>query len=198
MPSRSGFAGTLTLLLAAAPAPTADVVERVVAVVDGRPLLLSEVRLRQRLRGEALRTAAEGLADETLMYREAGRLPQAAVTPDEEAQAMATLRQKLPGGAPGDDALLRRLARRQVAILKYIEFRFRAQVRVTEDAVRAAHETSQAAGAPVRTYVEAADELRRRLEAAEMDARIEAWVKELRESAEIRYNDLSDTVPAPR
>jgi hypothetical protein len=36
------------------------------------------------------------------------------------------------------------------------------------------------------------------LEAAELDARIEAWVKDLRAAAEIRYNRVSRTVPATR
>jgi len=167
----------------------AEVVERVVGVVDGRPLLLSEVQLRQRLSGGDVRQAAEALADEALMYREAGRLPQAAVTASEEAQALQSLRLKLPAGFVAEEALLRRMARRQVAILKYIEFRFRPQVRVTEEAVRAAHAQAEGGGTPARPYAEAAADVRRALEAAEMDARIEAWVKELRAAAEIRYND---------
>lgn len=195
---RSRTARTVILVSLLASVASAELVERIVAVVDGRPLLLSEVRLRQALRGEGLRLAAEGLADETLMYREAGRLPQAAVTADEESQAVASLRQKLPQGASADEVLLRRIARRQVAILKYVEFRFRPQVRVSEEAVGAEHARSEAAGAPPRPYAEAAAEVRRALEAADLDARLEAWVKELRGGAEIRYNDLSDSAPGPR
>jgi hypothetical protein len=67
------------------------------------------------------------------------------------------------------------MARRQATILKYVDFRFRPQVRVTsEDA-----------------------EERARLEADDLDARIEAWVKDLRAGARIRYNRVS-TAPASR
>jgi hypothetical protein len=61
---------------------------------------------------------------------------------------------------------LRRLVRRQAAILKFVEFRFRPQVRVAADLPAEERDA----------------EMRRAL-----DERIEAWVKELRAGAEIRY-----------
>ena len=67
------------LLLLAAPA-RAGVVERILAVVDGGPVLLSEVALFEKVRGDTEREALDGLIDEQLMYREAARLPQAALT----------------------------------------------------------------------------------------------------------------------
>jgi hypothetical protein len=152
----------------------AHVVERVLAVVDGRPVLLSELRVAQQARGEDSGPALEALIDEHLMFAEALRLPQAALTDAEEAAAMASLSARVPSA--GDPDALRRMARRQATILKYVDFRFRPQVRATGEG----------------------PEEKARLEAAELDARIEAWVKDLRASADVRYNVLIRTGPASR
>jgi hypothetical protein len=105
----------LSLLLLAAPAG-AEVRERILAVVDDRPILLTEVRVVERVLGLDTAGALEKLIDEWLMFREAARIPQAAVAAEVE------------------EALRERLARR------------------------------------------------------DLSERIEAWVKELRAGAEIRYN----------
>ena len=79
-------------------------------------------------------------------------------------------------GVSGDADALRRMVRRQATILKYVDFRFRPQVRITAED----------------------PEEKALLEAAELDARIEAWVKDLRAAAEVRYNALNRTDPASR
>ena len=161
-------------------------VERILAVVDGRPVLLSEVAVFQKVRGEAERQALDGLIDEQLMYREAARLPQAALTADEEQRAFESLQARIPSTSADDEEQLRRLSRRQAAILKYVDFRFRPQVRVSEEAVRAAYEAQKRPDGP--GFEEAAPALRAALAEDDLTRRIEEWVKELRRSAEIRYN----------
>jgi|SRR5688500_1534397 len=164
---------TVFVLLAAAAAPR--IVDRILAVVDARPILLSELRLAQQATGEAEAGAAlEALIDEHLMFADASRLPQAALTDAEEEAAVSSLVARL-GSDDRDPDAVRRMARRQATILKYVDFRFRPQVRAaTED-----------------------PEEKARLEAEELDARIEAWVKDLRAAADVRYNAVS-TAPATR
>ena len=177
------------LLLSVSPAPA--VVERILAVVDGRPVLLSEVTLFEKVRGEGEGAALEGLIDEQLMYREASRLPQAALTATEEQRAVESLEARRPPASPDEEEQLRRLARRQAAILKYVDFRFRPQVRVSEEAVRQAYEAgARSNGTP---FAQAAPALRGRLAEEDLSRRIEDWVKELRQAAVIRYN----VAPAP-
>ena len=176
------------LLLSALPT-SAAVVERILAVVDGRPVLLSEVELFAKVRGQDAGPALEGLIDEQLMYREASRLPQAALTPAEEQRAFESLLARLPPASADEAEPLRRLARRQAAILKYVDFRFRPQVRVSEEAVREAYEAAGHEGGA--TFEEAAPALRARLAEEDLSRRIEEWVKELRQAAEIRYNAVS-------
>jgi hypothetical protein len=83
---------------------------------------------------------------------------------------------------------LRRLARRQTAILRYIDLRFRSQVRVGDEAVRQAYEEDVAGRPGAPPFDTAAAALRERLLAKELDEKIEDWIADLRSSAEIRYN----------
>ena len=168
--------------------PDTELVERILAVVDDRPLLLSSVRAVEVVRGLDRGPALEEAIDERLMFQEAARLPQADVTEDEEEQALRALLDTRPGvGSRVPTSDLRRLLRRQVAILKYIEFRFRPQIRVTDDALREAW-NEDFRGRPEGPPFEAAvPELRARLERQELDRRIEDWVRDLRGRAQVRY-----------
>jgi hypothetical protein len=168
-------------------APARELIERVVAVVDERPILLSDVRALAAVRGLSGSPAVEAAIDERLMHAEAARLAEAEVRRDEEDRALAALldaRPELRTALPEPD--LRRLLRRQATILKYVEFRFRPQVRVSDEDVRRAWEAEEA-GRPGGVPLEDAQEtLREKLERRALDERIEAWVKELRARADVR------------
>jgi hypothetical protein len=185
---RSRLLPALAVATSAALAAPGEIIERVVAVVDERPLLLSDVRALAAVRGLPEKEAVEAAIDERLMSVEAARLPQAEVTAEEEDRALAQLletRPALRGEVPEPD--LRRLLRRQLAILKYVEFRFRPQLRVSDEDVRKAWEEEQA-GRPAGPALEdEQDAIRARLERRALDERIEAWVKELRARADVRY-----------
>jgi hypothetical protein len=166
---RALAAGGWWLVLAASAAAEPALVERILAVVDGRPVLLSEVRVVEQVTGQARGPALEALIDERLMFREAARVSQATVTDAEAEAAFRSLLDRAGAAAAGlPERDLRQLARRQATILKYVEFRFRPQVRV-EDAP-------------------ADPEARQRLAQEDLRQRIEAWVKELRRGADVRYN----------
>ncbi len=69
-----------------------------------------------------------------------------------------------------------------------IEFRFRAQLRVDEGAVRERYEREMG-GSPAAPPFEAVQaDLHERLLRQALDERVESWVRELREGAEIRRN----------
>jgi hypothetical protein len=176
------------LALALGSVASAEVVERILAVVGGRPLMLSEVRLVQRLRGLERAPALEAIIDEQLMLREASRLAQSVVSEEDEQRAYESLLQRNPSASALPEADLRRLVRRQAAILKYVEFRFRPQVQVSDAAMRDAYEKEYGSRADGPSFETAAPGIRRRLADRELDEKIEAWVKELRSGAEIRYN----------
>jgi hypothetical protein len=177
------------LALAAAASPAgAQTIERIVVVVDDRPLLLTELEAHQAVTGLPEQEALEAAIDERLMHAEAARIPQAEVPSGEEDHAVSLLLESRPAlrqevSAPE----LRRLLRRQLAILRYVEFRFRPQIRVADEEVRRAWEEEQA-GRPAGPALEDEQEdIRARLERRALDERVEAWVKELRARADVRY-----------
>jgi hypothetical protein len=185
---RSSLVRLVAALAAAASAAAAQTIERVVAVVDDGPLLLTELAAHRAVTGLPAERALEAAIDERLMHAEAARIPQAEVSAAEEGQALALLLETRP--ALRDEVSepeLRRLLHRQLAILKYVEFRFRPQVRVGDDEVRRAWEEEQA-GRPAGPALEdEQDAIRARLERRALDERVEAWVKELRDRADVRY-----------
>src|SRR4051812_15134260 len=113
--SRSILLLGLAGVFACRPASAGDLVERVVAVVDGRTLCLSDVRAVERLDSLGGAEALERLIDETLLYREAVRLPQAA-SAAQEAVAQE------PMAAVPDGPRQRALHRRAV-IRRYVTLR---------------------------------------------------------------------------
>lgn len=167
-----------------------EVIERIVAVVDERPLLLSEVLTLERVRRLERQAAIEALIDEELMFREAARLPQATPTESEAENACASLEQRAGVNEAGlSDSSLCRFARREATILKYASFRFAPQVRVEDYEVRQAYDSEYAGRDDAPSLVEAAPALRASLIDHRLGERIDAWVKELRASARIRYNE---------
>jgi hypothetical protein len=197
----SSLALVLLLVLAtgeeARPTPRAELIERVLAVVDDRPLLLSEVRAVEELKDLDRAAALQEAIDERLMAEEAARLPQAEVSDEETDKALAKLLADHPGlESRVSSAELRRLVRRQAMIYKYVEFRFRPQVRITEAELLAAWEEAHAAGT-AGEFGEAEPALRARLERRAIDERIEEWVKDLRSRAEVRYVEGPGSPPPP-
>ncbi len=172
---------------AASPAPT-ETVERIVAVVDDRPVLLSELQAHEAVSGLPEDKALEAAIDERLMHAEAARIPQAEVTAEEEDKALALLLETHPAlRTEVSEAELRRLLHRQLSILKYVEFRFRPQLRVSDEEVRQAWREEQAGRPAGPAFEDEQDAIRARLERRALDERVEAWVKELRARADVRY-----------
>jgi hypothetical protein len=189
MRSEVACAAAACLLSAGLPAWAGEIVERILAVVDTRPVLLSETAVLQAVRGVDRAAALEALIDERLMYAEASRLPQSAVSAEEEDKALASLVGQAGGRAQGlAEEDLRTLARRETAILKYIHFRFLPQIRVDDAAVRRAYEAEIGTVPKPSAFEEEAPAIRQRLVDRELDQRIESWVKELRAGAAVRYN----------
>jgi hypothetical protein len=200
MPSRLA-AALVALVPAAAPPPAqTQTVERIVAVVDDRPVLLSELRAHEAASGLSEDKALEAAIDERLMHAEAARISQAEVTPEEETKALALLLATRPAlRTEVSEAELRRLLHRQLSILKYVEFRFRPQLRVSDEEVRQAWREEQAGRPAGPAFEDEQDAIRARLERRALDERVEAWVRELRARADVRYvpPPPPPTVPGP-
>ena len=166
-------------------APT--LVERVLAVVGGRPVLLSETRALQEVRGVAETEALDLMVDEVLMYDQASRAPQATVKPGEVESARDALYEKRPELRTRVAAAdLGRLLKRQISILKYVDFRFRPQVRASDEDVQRAYDEEYGGRLEAPALDTVGVGLRERLVRRALDAKVEAWIKELRGTTEIR------------
>lgn len=164
-------------------------VERTLAFVNRKPVLLSDVELTRALLKLGESEALERSIDEALMFLEASRLSGEAPPEETVARAASTLGEKAgPGFTP---AALRRKAVVQLAIASYIELRLRPQVRVEDDEVRRAFDEKVASDPQSPSFDLVADAIRESLEQRALDQKVEEWVASLRRREEIRR------VPSP-
>lgn len=179
----------LPLLLLTTSLFSGVLVERILAVVNGRPVLLSDVTLLGRVKNLGEKAALEAFIDQRLMGEEALKLPEAAVTETEENSLYRDLVSRL-GGVPQDfgEADLRALVRREAVVLKYVNYRFRSEVRISDDEIKKAYQEQYGTTESPPSFLKVSDALRARLEDQRVGEQVEAWVKELRAGADIRYN----------
>ena len=166
------------------PALAGTVVERTVAFVDKKPVLLSDVELTRALLKLDEKEATERAIDEVLMFEEASRLVPAAPPEEEVTRAIGALLEK--AGSGFTPAAFRRKALVQLAISNYIEPRLRPQVRVEDEAVRAAFNERVARDPQTPLFNLVADAIRESLESRALDQKIEEWVASLRLREAIR------------
>lgn len=184
----SATVAMLTVAFAIAVRPVgAEIIDRIVAVVDERPVFLSEVRTLQQVRGTDETVAREALIDEILMYAEARRYLPARPTREEEQRARASLGE--PTAAQNDEVLWQRLARRQATVLKYVQLRFVPLIHVEDADVTHAYDARWAGDPLAPPLAEVRAALVADITRGRLDARIEEWVAQLRAVASIRYNE---------
>lgn len=188
MRSRAGRLILVVALLAspmgARSALAGTVVERTVAFVNKKPVLLSDVELTRALLKLDEKEATERAIDEVLMFEEASRLVTETPTEEVVQRAVLSLQEKAgPGFTP---LALRRKALVQLAIAGYIEQRLRPQVRVEDEAVRTAFNERVARDPQTPQFNLVADAIRESLESQALDQKIEEWVASLRRREEIR------------
>ena len=188
MRSRAGrlivVVGLLASAMGARSVLAGTVVERTVAFVNKKPVLLSDVELTRALLKLDEKEATERAIDEVLMSEEASRL--VTETPVEEVVQGAVLSLQEKAGPGFTPLALRRKALVQLAIAGYIEQRLRPQVRVEDEAVRAAFNERVARDPRTPQFNLVADAIRESLESQALDQKIEEWVASLRRREEIR------------
>ena len=176
---------TAALFPAAADIAVAGVlVERTVAFVNKKPVLLSDVGLTKALLQIPESDAIERTIEETLMYEEASRLTSGAPPEEEIVSALLDLDQK--GGRGFGRALLRRKALAQIAISKYIDLRLRPLVRIEDAEVRRVFNEKVLNDPRPPTFSVAAPSIRAALEARSLDQKIEDWIASLRRRETVR------------
>ena len=195
-PAASGRAlGLLAGLLAfdASAVAAGPILERTMAFVNKKPVLLSDVELTMALLKLDETPAIERSIDEKLMFEEASRLVNQPPTEEVIASAIQTLRAKV--GERFAAAALRRKALVQLAISTYIELRLRPQVRVDDEAVRRVYNEKVLNESQAPAFNSVAEAIREALVGRSLDLRIEEWVASLRRREDVRRVAAPPTSP---
>jgi len=197
---------TLGLALAAAPA-AAEIVDRIVAVVDREAITLSEAERARKLHllragSEAppLVDAVERLIELRLVLREVERYPAQAVAPEEIAAAVASVRAAFDSQSSFEMALteaemteaeLGAQLRSQIAVTHYLERRFRLLIQVSDEEIHLYYreeltpELGRTGEAPP-ALESVSPAIRRILEERDFNSQIATWIEQLKARANVR------------
>ncbi len=209
---------TLLSIWLATAAVQGQLLDRIAVTVDDRVITLGdvieEIRLAALLDGapvtvtpESKRQAAERLVENLLLSRDM-ELTRFALPPDEDVEEFVAEIRKARGLDPAaweaevrryqlDPTRVREQLRRRLAVLRYIEFRFRPQVQLAETDTRMLAEDRVLRGVPGSAgSSERAFELTRQtaesaLVAQRVNELVDAWLKDARQRARIRFREAA-------
>jgi peptidyl-prolyl cis-trans isomerase SurA len=226
-PARAGAAPVLAFLaLAALPspssgAPAATLVDRVVAVVDEDPILLSDLEQAIGL-GLVLASAGEsqsalrrrtldGLVEQMLWQHEIARFGFEEAPLAEVDRQLEATRARFPDDAAWraelarldlDEQRVRSLLAHQLSVLRFVEERLGPRVFVGVDEIREHYDRVlapelRAAGRPVPPIEEVREAIRVVLKEERLNREIERWTAELRREADVVDYLEPDDRPLP-
>jgi len=184
----------------------AEVVDRIVAVVDRHAITLSEAerarRLQQLKGGEDVQMTqiVDQLIESYLIEREVKRYPGPPVTEEEVSRAVDALGVSMGSEEALLEALsdqemdldaLEHLLRRQLVISHYLDNRFRSLIYVNDEEIREYYDgevvadlITSAEPAPELEMIE--DVIRQILVEKKFNERVDAWIESLRSRARVR------------
>ena len=186
-----------------------QVADRVVAVVNGEPIMLSELRLtlptgvEQRTDlPQLMRTNLEALINQELILQEIRRLKIFTVTNEEVAAGVNVVASGFTGGqeeleaelnSQGETlASLRESIRRRLLVLKYVDYRFRRFSEVEENRLLRFYEGEWAdsfraenPGAALPPLEEVRGELETLMIEMSVNDQLDAWLQDARSEARI-------------
>lgn len=180
----AGIVLALLLHVFAPPSIAGTVIEKTLAFVNKKPVLLSDIELTKTLLGIDDASALQRTIEESLMFEDALRLLNEPPAGEALESAVATLQAKT--GAHFSRVALLRKARVQLAIANYIDVRLKPLVRIEDSEVRRVFNEMVAAEGQAPNFEAAGPEIRAALQGKSLDQKIEEWVTALRARAEIR------------
>jgi parvulin-like peptidyl-prolyl isomerase len=192
----------VSLCLSVAATAAAEVIDRILAVVNGSIVTLSDVQAASRFGlvapdPKAPAGVLEQLIDRRLMVAEVDRYGPGEPPPARVDEAMAGTRRRFDSDAAFDTALretgqtaaeLRRQHRDALRVEAYIEQRFGSLMQPSEDEILAhyrAHEAKFTRAGVVRPYDEVRSEVRAALVAERRADAIREWIAGLRRRADV-------------
>jgi hypothetical protein len=174
----------------------AEVIDRIVAVVEGRIITLSDIRGDREIRailGEKPipddATLTKLLIDSYLTEREIADYPGTEVTDAEVDEYLARLMPR-PGNVSN---ALRDAVRRRIRIQKFLDMRFRQSIRPTDDEIRKYYEDVFVPEArkrglpsiPPLTDPDIANAIRENVIQEDLDENLEVWLEAVRRRSNV-------------
>ncbi|MEM1248330.1 MAG: hypothetical protein AAGK22_18285 [Acidobacteriota bacterium] len=209
----------LGLLAASSPGlPQAELVDRVVALVDGDAIFLSDLQRARALAVEVSEGAPPGdrqlldrLIDERLRLHEVERFESIPVSLEEVDAQVEALRKRLQPESLESTLEsmemslegLRETFARQILLLQYVEERLGARVFVDLDDIRAYYDETltpqlEARGEEVPALERVREQIRSLIREQRLDAEIVRWTEDLRRRADIVDTLDEEPEPPPR
>ncbi|MGE5234000.1 MAG: hypothetical protein ACM3OB_07800 [Acidobacteriota bacterium] len=196
------------------PVPVGDrhLVDRILAVVDGDPILLSDVQraiglgVVQRQTGETDHALYRRVLDleiaERLRFHEVDRLGFTEISPRTVEETMKGFRARFASDQAFADRLrelglttdsLKQLVVRQLMVLTYVEERLGARIFVTQEDIRAYYDSTLAAemkrrGQPLPPIDDVREQVRQVLREQRLNDEIGRWTTDLRQQADVVDN----------
>jgi len=203
------------LLLALTACRAAEVVDRIVAVVNRQVILQSELEQAARveflLQGRSLedlnqaemQAVLDRMIDQDLLEQQIANTPMLDPTPDELAVRLREIREQIPGA--GDDAAWRRMMgsyavtevdvqkqlTTQLRILRFIDLRFRNLAHVDRASINNYYTDKllpelRKQGAPEPPLNQVSDKIEKILVEQRIDEMLNAWLQTLRSQTHIQ------------
>lgn len=203
------------ILCAVIAALSFEIIDRVAVTIDEHVITESDVRQEIRVAafldgtqpdfsGPSKRAAAERLVDQYLMRREMQftRYPQPASEEIDEQMKQIRARSKTEAAYRAaleevrvTDAQVRDAVQRAIAVVQFIDLRFRPEVQVTEPELmeyftkQCLPEWKKTHTGPDPTFDELRSQCEDKMTAERVDARVETWLKEARSRTRIRFEE---------
>ena len=198
-----------------------ELVDRVVAVVDEDPILLSDVEralaleARPPQEGESRaareRQALDGLIEQMLRQHEIARFGYEDAPLGEVDRQLTAVRSRFPDDAAWraelarlglDENQVRSLLAHQLSVLRFVEERLGPRVFVSVDDIRAHYDQRlvpelRAKGEPVPPIEQVRESIRAVLKQERLNAEIDRWTAELRANADVVDLLESEERPLP-
>lgn len=203
------------LVLAMTAALSFEIIDRIAVSVDEQVITDSEIRQEIRitafldgvkpdLSAANRRRTADRLVEQILMRREMRFTQYPEPTPEDVDEQLKQVRARFPSDADYRAALerakltaaeVREAIQRAIAVVRFIDLRFRPEVQVVEPELmeyfqkQCLPEWRKSHTGPDPTFDELRQECEDKLVSERVDARIESWLKEAKGRARIRYEE---------
>ena len=172
----------------------AEIIDRIVAVVEGRIITLSDVRQEREIRtrlgekpiGED-RVLVRQMIDDYLIENQIGDVPGTDVTEDEVDADLARFRTQ--GETPSQ--VMRNAVRRRIRMAKHFEVRFRQSIRASDEEVKKYYDQTfvpeaKAQGLnPIPSLEQVTDGIRKNIIEESLNHEVKIWLEAIRRRSRI-------------